>query len=151
MKIANHRDLALGILVLAFASFGLWHSRDLPVGTAAEMQAAYFPRLIFWLLLGLGALCLMQSIRSRAIGAADQPQPEWIRATVGITTAVITFALTVRLLGLIPASALLCLISGFSSSGSRFREVVLLSAGLALASAVIFVLALGLPIPMWPQ
>jgi putative tricarboxylic transport membrane protein len=151
MKIAVHRDFVLGFLVLAFATFGLWYSRDLPVGTAAEMQAGYFPRLIFWLLLGLGLLSLLQGLRKAGSIISAQPHPEWLRAALGVTSAVVVFALTVQPLGLAAASALLCLIGAAASSSSRMREAVVLAAGLAVASAIIFSWALGLPIPIGPR
>lgn len=150
MRIANPRDFALGLLVLAFAAFGLWQARSLPMGTAAEMQAGYFPRLIFWLLIGLGVVCLARSLAGHA-AAPDESHADWLRPVIGVTASVVVFALTVKPLGLVPAAALLVLAGGASSAKSRPVEVILLAAGLAAASALIFVTALGLPIPLWPR
>lgn len=150
MRIAKPRDFALGLLVLAFAAFGLWQARSLPIGTAAEMQAGYFPRLILWLLIGLGLICVARSLVGGA-AAPDHAQADWLRPMFGVTASVVAFALAVKPLGLMPASALLVLVGGFGSARSRPREVILLAAGLAAASALIFVTALGLPIPLWPR
>lgn len=151
MRIASTRDFALGLLVLAFAGFGLWQVRSLPIGTAAEMQAGYFPRLIFWLLAGLGLLCLLRSVLQRKVATPDLSQPDWLRPTIGVIASVIAFGLAIKPLGLVPASALLCLIAGFSSARSRPVEIILLAAGLATAAALIFIVGLGLPIAMWPR
>lgn len=151
MRIANRQDLALGLLVLAFAGFGLWQVRSLPIGTAAEMQAGYFPRLIFWLLGGLGLLCLLRGALQRRATTSGLSQPDWPRPTVGVVVSVVAFGLAIKPLGLVPASALLCLIAGFGSARSRPVEVVCLAVGLAATATLIFIVGLGLPIAMWPR
>ena len=46
-------DVLSGLLFIGIAVFGLWASRDYPVGTALRMGTGYVPRLLCWLLLGL--------------------------------------------------------------------------------------------------
>ena len=47
-------DVLSGLMFIAIAAFGLWASRNYPVGTALRMGTGYVPRLLCWLLLGLG-------------------------------------------------------------------------------------------------
>lgn len=150
MKIANLRDLTLGGLVGAFALFGLWLSRDMPIGTAAEMQAGFFPRAVFWLLLGLAALSALRSFRA---GAALEvaTHPDWPRALAAVTAAFVLFALAIEPLGLAIAALLLCLVGGLAGPRPRRLEILLLAAGLAAGAVVIFIFALGLPIRIGPR
>ena len=59
-------DVLSGLLFIAVAAFGLWVSRDYPVGTALRMGTGYVPRLLCWMLLGLGAIVLVQGLREQA-------------------------------------------------------------------------------------
>lgn len=149
MKIANPRDFALGLLVLAFAILGLWQASTLPMGNAAEMQAGYFPRGVFGLLLLLGALCVARGLRRSA--PAAEPQSGWMRAAAAVSLAVIVFALTLEKLGLVAAAALLCLIASTASAASRPLESLALALALAAGSALLFVVVLGVAMPIWPR
>ena len=59
-------DVVSGLLFIAIAVFGLVVSHDYPVGTALRMGTGYMPRLLCWLLLGLGALIAVQGLRAPA-------------------------------------------------------------------------------------
>ena len=61
-----------GLLFIAIAAFGLWASRNYPVGTALRMGTGYVPRLLCWLLLGLGAIVLVQGLRQPRRAAAHR-------------------------------------------------------------------------------
>ncbi|MCX7312698.1 MAG: hypothetical protein NTV56_13475 [Alphaproteobacteria bacterium] len=39
-------DVLSGLLFVAIAAFGLWASRNYPVGTALRMGTGYMPRLL---------------------------------------------------------------------------------------------------------
>jgi hypothetical protein len=56
--VLSRTDVLAGLLLMAVAVFGLWASHDYPVGTALRMSTGYVPRLLCWILLGLGALIL---------------------------------------------------------------------------------------------
>ena len=54
-RILPRPDVLAGLMFIAIAALGLWVSRDYPVGTALRMGTGYVPRLLCWILLGLGA------------------------------------------------------------------------------------------------
>ena len=58
------KDVLSGLLFIAIALFGLWLSRDYPIGTALRMGTGYVPRLLCWILLGLGASSWSGTARS---------------------------------------------------------------------------------------
>src|ERR1700754_2665280 len=99
------RDVLAGLLFVGVAVFGLWVSRDYPIGTSVRMGTGYVPRLLCWVLLGLGAIVTAQGLR--------QPAPPlrstaiaW-RAVLSVTIAIVAFALSLEQLGLVIAIALL--------------------------------------------
>jgi putative tricarboxylic transport membrane protein len=53
------RDVLSGLMFAGVALFGLWLSRDYPIGTALRMGTGYVPRLLCWILLGLGVIVLV--------------------------------------------------------------------------------------------
>ena len=68
-------DVLSGLMFIAIAAFGLWASRNYPVGTALRMGTGYMPRLLCWLLLGLGAIVLAQGLRQQAVPLRSSPLP----------------------------------------------------------------------------
>ena len=99
-------DVLAGLLFMAVAAFGLWVSRDYPVGTALRMGTGYVPRLLCWVLLGLGALILVQGLRAAVRGRCARSRPAW-RAVIAVTAALVLFALSIERLGLVVAIVLL--------------------------------------------
>src|SRR5258708_32601238 len=83
-------DVLSGLLFIAIAAFGLWASRNYPVGTALRMGTGYMPRLLCWLLLGLGVIVLVQGLRQQAAPLRSSPQA-W-RAARAVTAALVPFA-----------------------------------------------------------
>ena len=59
-------------MFIAVAALGLWLSRNYPVGTALRMSTGYVPRLLCWLLMGLGAIVLVQGLRETAAAGAER-------------------------------------------------------------------------------
>src|SRR5438034_7183535 len=98
------KNVLAGLLFIAVAALGLWLSRNYPVGTALRMGTGYVPRLLCWLLMGLGAIVLVQGLRD-----ADSVRPSeggalarlWPIAVV--TTSLVVFGLSLERLGLVVA------------------------------------------------
>ena len=67
----RRKNVLAGLMFIVIAAIGLWASRNYPVGTALRMSTGYVPRLLCWLLMGLGAVVLVQGLlRDRS--AANQ-------------------------------------------------------------------------------
>ena len=58
------KDVLAGLMFIAVAALGLWLSRNYPVGTTLRMGTGYVPRLLCWVLLGLGAFDCCAGCRS---------------------------------------------------------------------------------------
>src|SRR5712691_3895310 len=94
------KDVLAGLLFSAVALLGLWLSRDYPIGTALRMGTGYVPRLLCWILLGLGVVVLVQGLReaqaARVLAAGGSA---W-RPLVFVTAGLVIFGLTIERLAL---------------------------------------------------
>jgi len=150
--ILMRKDVLTGLLFMVFAAFGLWLSRDYPIGTAVRMGTGYIPRLLCWILLGLGALIALQGGVAKARGADLQVSVAgaW-QPVVFVTGALVVFALTLERLGMVVAIALLCGIGAVAARALKPVETIVAAAVLIVLSWAIFIVGLGLAIPVWPE
>ena len=113
LRILRRKNVLSGLMFIAIAALGLWASRNYPVGTALRMSTGYVPRLLCWLLMGLGAIVLVQGLREtdRAGAARDGARRRRARAASagrgGDARASIAFALALEPLGLVLSILLL--------------------------------------------
>ena len=142
-------DVLSGLLFIAIAAFGLWASRNYPVGTALRMGTGYVPRLLCWLLLGLGAIVLAQGLWQQAEPLRSSPRA-W-RAVLSVTVGLVAFGLSIERLGFVLAILLLTGIGALGTRSLRPLETVVAAAALIALSWSIFIFGLGLTIPVWPE
>jgi hypothetical protein len=142
-------DVLSGLLFVAVAAFGLWISRNYPVGTALRMGTGYVPRLLCWTLLGLGVIIAAQGLRQPA-PALRPTAPAW-RAVLSVTIAIVAFALSLERLGLVLAIVLLTGIGALATRMLRPLETAVAAVVLIVLSWGIFIAGLGLTIPVWPE
>ncbi len=140
-----------GLMFMAVAAFALWVSRDYPIGTALRMGTGYVPRLLSWVLFGLGLLIVIQDLWARgAEEAHDDEALSVFRPMIFIIAGIVVFGLTIERLGLVIAIVLLVLIASLAGRSKRWLEILIAAAVMAFASVAIFVWGLGLTIPIWP-
>jgi len=142
-------DVLSGLLFIAIAAFGLWASRNYPVGTALRMGTGYMPRLLCWLLLGLGVIVLVQGLRQHAEPLRTSAQG-W-RAVMSVTMSLVAFGLSIERLGLVLAILLLTGIGALATRALRPVETAVAALALIVLSWSIFIFGLGLTIPVWPE
>jgi putative tricarboxylic transport membrane protein len=145
-------DVLAGLLFIAVAVLGLWISRDYPIGTALRMGTGYVPRLLCWLLLGLGAVVLVQGLRegqgARALSSGDVSA---LRPAVFVTASLVIFGLSIERLGLVLSILLLIGVGAVAARGLRPIEALAAALVLIVLSWGIFIVGLGLTIPVWPE
>jgi hypothetical protein len=149
-RLISSADVISGLIFMAVGLFGLWASRDYPTGTAVSMDMGYVPRLLCWLLLGLGILVLLQGVRAANTTSAFAGTRHW-RAILFVPLSILAFGFAMNRLGLVIATFLLV---GFGSLANReWRPIETVIAGvvLLLMTIAIFVWGLELPIPLWPR
>ena len=146
------KDVLAGLLFIVVAVLGLWISRDYPIGTALRMGTGYVPRLLCWLLLGLGAIVLVQGLRgaqgARSLSAGDVSA---LRPVVFVTASLVIFGVSIERLGLIVSILPLIGVGAVAARGLRPFETLAAALALIILSWGIFILGLGLTIPVWPE
>jgi putative tricarboxylic transport membrane protein len=142
-------DVLAGLLFIAFAVIGLWASHTYPIGTATRMGTGYVPRLLCWLLFGLGVAIVATGLRG-AGGSIELGRPIW-RAIVFVPLSLLAFALLIGRFGVIAATVAVVGIGALASRESRPFEVAVAALALVLLTLAIFVWGVGLPIPVWPE
>lgn len=130
---------------MAFGLAAVIIGRDYPMGTAVRMGPGYFPTILGWILIVMGAILVFRGVvtHGESIGGVA------IKAMVLVLGAISFFAGAVDWLGLVVSVAAVVLIS---SLANRFKPVEL--AGLLLAmlalSVGLFGYGLSLPFKIWP-
>jgi hypothetical protein len=147
--VIGNKDVLAGLFLIGVAGLGLWLSRDYQIGTALRMGTGYVPRLLCWVLLGLGLIVLVQGLRA---GAASGAFAEfWWRPFVFVPLSLLAFVYTIESLGAIIASALLIGVGALAARDMRPLEVTATAAVLVALCWVIFIWGLGLPLSAWPE
>jgi putative tricarboxylic transport membrane protein len=146
------KDVLSGLLFIIIALLGLWLSRDYPIGTALRMGTGYVPRLLCWILLGLGTVILVQGLReaqtARALSVGDGSA--W-RPVVFVTASLVIFGLSIERLGLVVSILLLIAVGSVAARGLQPLETLVAALVLIALSWAIFIVGLGLTIPVWPE
>jgi hypothetical protein len=150
--VLTHKNVLAGAMFIIIAILGLWISRDYPIGTALRMGTGYVPRLLCWILLGLGSLVLFQGLRESRVARHIDGETGWgWRALVFVTASLVIFGLAIERLGLVISILLLTGIGALASRTLRPIETVVAALVLIALSWGIFIVGLGLTIPVWPE
>jgi len=140
-------DILGGLLLAAFGVFGLVFGASLDIGTTRRMGPGYFPKLLSWMLIALGAIVAASGAKARG---ATVSAIVW-RPVALVTVAVIVFGVLMDHAGLLLATAAVIAVSAFAGRDARPVEVVALAVAMAVLAAGLFVYLLGLPLPLWVQ
>jgi hypothetical protein len=145
LRIRSQKDFGAGLLYAAFGVAALLMARDYGMGTASRMGPGYFPTALGALLLLIGTASVIRAFfrDGKPIGAVA-----WKGAAL-VTAGTVLFGLLLRPAGLVPALVALILVG--ASASSRFRiewRAGALMVVLIAFCALVFVKALGLPVPL---
>jgi len=147
LRLRSPQDLAAGLFLIGIAVLAYWLAGDLAMGRAMRMGPGYLPRLLSWLLGGLGLLVMARAV------TVDGPRLErWAwRPVLTLTFALLVFAALLPRGGLVLAILASVAVSSFAAPRPRLMPVLLLSLVLAAGCAWLFKYLLGLPLVLWPQ
>jgi hypothetical protein len=142
----NVPDLAFATFLVALGALAYALASELSVGTAAAMGPGYVPRGLAVLVMAYGAVL---GLRAAFSGTQSFPDIAW-RPLLLILASVALFAILLPLAGLALTSFAIVVCAGLAAYDVRLRENAIAAAVLAAFSIVLFIVALGLPIPVWP-
>jgi hypothetical protein len=144
LAIRNPKDFWSGVLFAVVGAAAVVLARDYPLGTTFKMGPGYFPTT-------LGALLTLVGLAT-ALRGLWRPGTEIgrfaLRELALVLVATILFGVLLRGAGLLAAVVILVLLSAYASERFRWGASVALAAGMAVFCLLVFVKALGLPIPI---
>jgi putative tricarboxylic transport membrane protein len=151
VHLLTSKNVLAGLMFIGVALIGLWESRHYPVGTALRMGTGYVPRLLCWALIGLGSIILIQGIRESAATLPPRAEMSGLRPVIFVTASLVVFGLTIEWLGLVVSIFLLIGIGAIAARSLKPLETLIAAIVLIILSWAIFIVGLGLTIPVWPE
>jgi hypothetical protein len=139
------KDVIAGLAFIGFGAAFALGALSYDVGTPVRMGPGFFP-LVVGVLLGIMGVVIVA--RSAIEGEPGEITPPPWRALGLIIGALLVFGLTVRGLGLVPTIFLTAILSALASRHTGLLMGLALALGLTVVSVLIFVVALGLRLPL---
>ena len=141
------QDFVGGLALMALALFALWASRDLQGMHGFSFGAGTAPRMFAVLLLALGFGVALTGLLNE--GPAIQKY-HW-RGPFFVSLAIISFAFTIRPLGLVISAFASFMIAALGTPETRWGEALIVGVLLTLGCSLLFPYALGLPFQLYPR
>jgi hypothetical protein len=143
-SVRSTKDLWSGLIFIAVGLGGIAIARDYPMGRALKMGPAFFPTILAALLVLIGALVLVRAFAIEGTGARD-----WaFRGAPIVLGGMVVFAMLLRGVGLALSIVVLVVVSAAASIRFRLSAAAILAVCLAAFCSLVFVVALGLPMPI---
>lgn len=142
------QDLTGGLVLLALGLAGIAGALQHDLGSARMMGPGYFPLLAAS---GVAVSGLILAVLG-AVERRPHPRPDW-GSLAAVTVAGAVFAAAMARLGLVPAILACVVVATLADRRLRWHQVALMAVLLAAAAHLVFVLLLGLPLPLmrWPR
>ena len=146
-RVKGRQDLWSGIMFLVFGVIMYIGAMPLAQGTAIRMGPGYTPRLLCYLLIIVGAALIFRGVTHRG-----ESTGLWgIRPLIFVLGSVVVFAVGLERLGLVITTCLSVFVGSFAMKEVRPLELLIVAVCMAAGSTLLFVYALKLIIPVWPQ
>lgn len=142
--IRNPKDFWSGVMFLALGLAAVIIARDYAMGSAGRMGPGYFPTALGWILVAIGAICTGRSFFTKG----EALEKFSFKALFLVLISVLLFGGIVRGAGLVVAIPLLIMISAYASKKFGWIAAIALAIGLTVFCVLLFVKALGLPMPI---
>jgi hypothetical protein len=147
MKIKNQKDFWAGLMFLAFGVGFVVVARNYSMGTAVRMGPAYFPTVLGGILAVLGAVIFLRSF----VIHPEKVPAFHLKPLVVVLLSIVLFAVTLKPLGLVIATAIVVGVGAFASHEFSWKATLALAVILAAFAVIVFYYGLGLPFNIWPE
>lgn len=145
MKSRDMQDVVGGLAVTALGIFAAIYAQKYEFGDLNRMGPGYFPVALGVVLALLGLLIAVPAFMRKG----DPIVVKW-KTFALVLGSIVAFALTLKVLGLILATALSVMISSLADNETRWKGRILLAVGVAAITYLVFGYALGMVLPAWP-
>jgi hypothetical protein len=147
MHIRAPKDFWSGIMFLAFAATAMIAAHGYSLGSAGKMGPGYFPMMLGGALALIGIILVARSL----VVTGEAVSHVHIVPLGIITVGVVLFGVMLEPLGLIAALVVVTLVAAYAGRESHPLEAAALACALAAFCVGVFVMALRLPLPIWPS
>jgi putative tricarboxylic transport membrane protein len=145
--VGNPQDFVGGLALVAIAVFALWASSDLQGKQGFSFGAGTAPRMFAILLLGLGAAIAVVGLVTKGPHVGTYA---W-RGPLFVSLAILSFAFTIRPLGLVVSAMASFVIAALGTPETRWTETLIVGVCLTAFCSFLFPYALGLPLQLLPR
>ena len=146
MVIRGPKDFWAGLLFIGLGILAITVGSRYNLGTAARMGPGYFPRILGILLIVLGAIITFRGVRW-----SGEPIPRWRwRPTLVVLLSVVVYGILIGWLGVAISTVLLIVAASAASHEFRYKESIVAGLLLAALAVGVFVVGLGVQLPIWP-
>lgn len=145
LRVKSPQDLGAGIVFILIGIAGAVFGRDLAFGTPARMGPGYFPLLLSYLIIGIGIVVAARGLTT------EGPALErfHVRPLALVLAAIIASGYLLSGIGLFLTTIVVTFVAAFARPDVKLRETLLLGIGMGLFAVLVFVYALGQPLPAW--
>ncbi len=140
------QDILGGVALIALAACALYLVKDLPATGRVGFASGTAPRIFAYALLLLGAIVAI----SGWLKEGPALSPLGVRGLITILGSVLFFAFSIRTFGLAVTGIPMVLMATAAAPGYNWKEAILFAIGITIFCGLLFPIALGQPIPLWP-
>ncbi|MBL0423371.1 tripartite tricarboxylate transporter TctB family protein [Ramlibacter sp. AW1] len=145
MASRDYKDILGGVLLMLTGIVFALGAHNYNLGDAARMGPGYFPSVLGWILAVLGVLIVLPALRR----PGERIVVQWKSAAL-VLAAVLYFAFSLPLLGLVLAAAGAVFISSLADHDLTWRGRFILSVAVPVLMVLIFITGLGMTLSPFP-
>jgi hypothetical protein len=140
------KDIFAGLIFIAFGAGAFVYAHDYEIGTPVQMGPGFFPAAVGLVLAVIGIAAIGRGL-SRT--TADPITPHRLSPLFLIFSGILAFSVLIERAGLFVAAAALIGLACFERLRTKPLEVLIIYGVLTGFSAVVFVLLLGVQLPLF--
>lgn len=145
LAVRDRKSFGAGLLFAVIGAAALLYARRYPIGDPGQMGPGFFPSVLSVVLIVLGGVNIVRSLGA----SAEQLGRIAFKPALLVTAGVVSFAVGIDRIGLVPSILVLVLLGSLAGTRFRPREAIPVAVALALLSAAIFVYGLKLPFALF--
>ncbi|QRG08882.1 tripartite tricarboxylate transporter TctB family protein [Xanthobacter dioxanivorans] len=140
-----NRDVIAGSFVVLVGATALLMVSHLPFDGEGPSSSSFFPRLVAWMILGVGAFIVLDGLRTQVA------MPRWRPRPIGALVAgILAFSLLVEPGGLVLAAGACALLGSFATPFPDLRKRVATAVVVTALAVLVFKVFLKLNLSVWP-
>ena len=145
LRVRSPQDFGAAIVFIVIGLAGLYAGKDLTFGTASQMGPGFFPTWLNFVILAIGVATGVKALATEG----PRIEPFQLRPILFIVVAIVIFGFLINAVGLALSAVLMTIFAAYARRRVKVTETILLAAGLAVFSVIVFVYVLGQAVPAW--